>query len=391
MNAYLIPIRTAVITFPILALIIALPFLIVQYRRYGSFTFSRAFVLYSFIFYMLTAYFMVILPLPARDAVAKLTTARMQLLPFTAISDFFGKSGFVVTAPGTWVRALKSSYFLQPAFNTLLTVPFGFYLRYYFRRSWKQTLGLAFCLSLFYELTQLSGLYFIYPRPYRLFDVDDLIVNSLGGMIGFWLTPLLRLAFPNREKMDEVSYAKGEKVGWIRRLVALFVDASVLLPAVRFLFHTGFALAHAQSLADNNALTYTLAVLVVFIGIPHAMHGRTVGKAIVRIKIVPVDPEERNWRRRLSIREALLYLVALPIWQSFGKEAQLLLTHIEARTQLNFIALGILTVGVLFFTADIIWTLICRDGRLFYDDWAKTKQISTVKRTTVTSQNSKQE
>ena len=31
----------------------------------------------------------------------------------------------------------------------------------------------SFLLSLFFEVTQLTGLYFLYPGSYRLFDVDD--------------------------------------------------------------------------------------------------------------------------------------------------------------------------------------------------------------------------
>ncbi|MGE9575057.1 VanZ family protein, partial [Escherichia coli] len=69
---------------------------------------------------------------------------------------------------------MKQSVFLEPAFNVLLLIPFGIYLRYYFRLSFMKTMIASFCLSLFFELTQLSGLYFIYPRPYRLFDVNDL-------------------------------------------------------------------------------------------------------------------------------------------------------------------------------------------------------------------------
>lgn len=379
MSAYLIPIRIALLTFPVLALLIAIPFLIVQYRRYGSFIFSRAFVLYSFIFYMLTAYYMIILPLPSQEFVAHLTTERMQLVPFNAAMEFLNESGFTL-APATWLGAIKSSYFLQPAFNLLLTVPFGFYLRYYFRRTWKQTLIMAFCLSLFYELTQLSGLYFIYPRPYRLFDVDDLIVNTLGGMIGFWITPLLQLAFPNRDKMDAVSYARGKRVGWLRRLVALFVDFQIVKTAVTFLFQQLFVLTHTRALAQNDALLYTLSVLVVFIIIPQLFQGRTLGKALVRIKVVPQNAGQ-GWRLRVALRQTLLYLVTLPLYQAWLKQLSLVLTKYAARTDLNFIALGILSAAVLFFIADFVWTLICRDGRLFYDDWAHTKQISTVEST----------
>ena len=35
-------------------------------------------------------------------------------------------------------------------------------------------------IVIIFELTQLSGLYFIYPRSYRLADVNDLINNTVG-------------------------------------------------------------------------------------------------------------------------------------------------------------------------------------------------------------------
>lgn len=38
MSAYLGPVKTALITFPFLALVLALPFLVIVYRRYGAFS-----------------------------------------------------------------------------------------------------------------------------------------------------------------------------------------------------------------------------------------------------------------------------------------------------------------------------------------------------------------
>jgi glycopeptide antibiotics resistance protein/uncharacterized RDD family membrane protein YckC len=375
MSAYLIPIRTAVLTFPFLALIIALPFLIVQYRRFGSFTFSRAFVLYTFVFYMLTAYFMVILPLPAREWVAQLTTQRYQLVPFTAVREFLNTSGFVFSNPHTWLRAIRSASFLQPVFNLLLTLPFGFYLRYYFRRNWRQVLLMSFGLSLFFELTQLSGLYFIYPRPYRLFDVDDLIVNTAGGMIGYYLTPLIRLAFPNRDKMDQRSYQRGQKVGWVRRWLAWFIDYAIYGAFVRFML---ILLLHNALGLPNSVVTplsYLLTIALVFI-LPSLMGGATLGKRIVRIKVQLLPATTGTWR--IPLRFALLYYFCLPVWSWWWQELSHVLTVISARTELNLFIVAILSLLVLFFIANFIWTLWQRDGRLFYDDWARTRQSSTV-------------
>lgn len=69
--------------------------------------------------------------------------------------------------------------------------------------------GLTFCLSLFFELTQLTGLYFIYPRSYRLFDVNDLLHNTLGGVFGYLMTPIFTFLLPTRAEIDEILTKKG--------------------------------------------------------------------------------------------------------------------------------------------------------------------------------------
>lgn len=98
----------------------------------------------------------------------------MQLVPFYFIQEIISHTSAVLTKPATYFYLLKESAFLQVAFNVLLTVPFGIYLRYYFRRSFLQTICISFFLSLFFELTQVTGLYGIYNCAYRLFDIDDL-------------------------------------------------------------------------------------------------------------------------------------------------------------------------------------------------------------------------
>ena len=67
-----------------------------------------------------------------------------------------------------------------------MTIPFGAYLRYYWKMDMKKIALLSFALTLFIEVGQLTGLFFIYPGSYRLCDVDDLMCNTLGGVIGAW-------------------------------------------------------------------------------------------------------------------------------------------------------------------------------------------------------------
>lgn len=89
---------------------------------------------------------------------------------------------------------LRNPNVYEAFFNVLLLVPLGMYLRYYFRRTWWQTLLIGFATTLFYETSQITGLWGLYAHPYRLFDVDDLMLNTLGAMVGFWAVgPAMRV------------------------------------------------------------------------------------------------------------------------------------------------------------------------------------------------------
>ena len=53
MESYLRVVGQAVLVFPVAAALIALPFLIPHYRKYGGMTFARFFLSYSFVHYAL--------------------------------------------------------------------------------------------------------------------------------------------------------------------------------------------------------------------------------------------------------------------------------------------------------------------------------------------------
>ena len=189
MQIYLKPIISACYVFPVLALLFTIPYILYEYHKYGSILVLRTGIIYTFIFYMLTSYFMTILPLPPLDSVSP-DSACMLLVPFDAVKRVIVNSHINFKSPATYINIFSSANFYKIIFNILLLLPFGVYLRYYFRRKWWQVLIMSFAYSLFFELTQLSGLYGIYRYPYRFFEIDDLICNTLGGMTGYLITPL---------------------------------------------------------------------------------------------------------------------------------------------------------------------------------------------------------
>ncbi len=379
MQAYLGPLKTAMMIFPFLALFISAFFFIHEYRKYGRFLVVRGIIMYSFVFYLLCAYLLVILPLPPIDQVAQLTGPTMELQFGASLQHFLQQTVLNIKDPATYLPAMKQSVFLEPVFNILLLIPFGVYLRYFFNLSWTKTLLASFGLSLFFELTQLTGLYFIYPRSYRLFDVNDLFHNTLGGMLGFWLEPLLTFLLPSRSELDEEAYEKGHDVTLIRRLAAFLIDwgiitfSSVIIEILARLVTGNYKLDFVDS-----GWWYFVTVFGYFMLLPRLTNGKTPGKALVKIRIAEVDREQISFWA-LFKRYGILYF----FYGGYSHLLQEILPLIRSDNHfLTAISTGLSLVGLLLsagFAATIIWSFVKRKRRLFYERSSKTYTISTVK------------
>lgn len=324
MGNYLDVIKIAIAAFPTIAFLISLPFILHQYHRHGSIAFWKVVVLYSFALYLTCAYFLVILPLPSFEEVAQLTTPRTQLIPFSFVGDFFTHTQLNLADPSTYLPALTEAYFFVPIYNIVLTLPFGIYLHYYFRRDLKQTVVATFLLSLFFELTQLTGLYFIYPRGYRLFDVDDLILNTLGGVIGFFLAEPLMKVLPDPAQINAQAEAKSKVVSGFRRTVAFGVDAIFCL-----IIATVIILLTPSSI-NHSFIFYGTAIVYYFI-LPLCLHSSTPVQSYLHLRVVDQLGQEnflKLWCRRLffigiyfGLPSLIIFLVSnfmlVPVWREF--------------------------------------------------------------------------
>lgn len=103
----------------------------------------------------------------------------VQLVPFASVYKAVSTN-----TSGTFIGLVTSYNFLQIAFNVLMFMPWGFMARAVFKRPVMTSTLTAFAGSLLIETTQLTGFWGIYPCGYRIFDVDDLITNTLGGLVG---------------------------------------------------------------------------------------------------------------------------------------------------------------------------------------------------------------
>lgn len=376
LGIYLKPILSACYVFPFLAALFTLPYIIFQYRKYGSILLLRVAIVYTFIFYMMTSYFMTILPLPPIDSVTP-DTASVLLTPFDALRNWVDTSGIVFSDPSTYFSSLKNEYFLQIFFNILLIFPFGVYLRYYFNRKWYQVIILSFLYSLFFEMTQLSGLYGIYPYPYRYFEVDDLICNTLGGFIGYICTPLLLFMLPDRKRLDDMSYDKGTHVSIFRRMIALAFDSVII--GICYLF-----LIKKTALSDVIP-SYTHGLIIPFIAFIYftittvIFSGYTLGKFIVKIRIVNEDNMKAPFHM-LVIRNAILYLLLLPSLIYSTTLINYMESISNSRLQLAaIICISILLAIAAYFALNILSCFVRRKVQFGYDRICHLMVVSTIK------------
>lgn len=357
-QSYLFPISYAFMAFPFAALLFTLPFLVVQYRRHAYINKVRAVVLYLLLLYLMNAYFLVILPLPASIHNPAPTGGTMQLIPFHFFEDILNETSAVRSDISTYWVVLKERAFLQIAFNVALTVPFGMFLRYYFRTGWPVGILLSFTLSLFFEITQLTGIYGIYDHPYRVFDVDDLISNTLGGILGFLLAEWLSKHLPRIDKLDDAIDRSAKRVTYTRRGLAFMFDFALWPPAAFIFVQLGVPAA------------FWVVTGVYFMLIPWMWNGRTPGKWLVRIRLAGEDGR-RIRLRELVIRYGILY------WLIFGIHVLLMFYRNHVPRELLALLSMLLLAGDSVLFVYFVRKMFSRNSVLFYERVSRSAHAIT--------------
>ncbi|WP_273323992.1 VanZ family protein [Vallitalea guaymasensis] len=365
MEAHLYPIRIALITFPIIAFLGTIPFLLYQYIKYHYVNKIRVLITYSLCLYCLTAYYMVILPLPKSSDVLSLYPAgrqMYQLVPFKFIQDILKDTQVIYNKPATYIHLFKEKAFLQAAFNVLLLAPLGIYLRYYFRKSWIKTVIIGFTVSLFFELTQLTGLYGFYNAPYRLFDVDDLILNTTGCLLGYVIAPLFTFFLPSSNKLDkDVDFDKMQ-VGLIRRGLAFIIDWCIIS-----------ILSNTQSLIE-----YFFIVFIYFIVGVYITNGRTIGKLLTSVRV-------RGKTEKISFKE-VLFRYGILYYGIVGANLVVLYVSQGLVTFQILILGGVFVIDVVVAISFFV-SIIKRERQFFYEKISGTKNVISYKKDKVINEN----
>lgn len=212
--------ETAVVFGTIFFTLLFFPIVIWQIRRYGRFSARRLLGSAAICLYLTALATYTWLPFPPDSAAwcSRHPSYGPQLIPFRFVSDIQR-----LTAGMGWRQRLTDFSVLQVAFNVALFIPWGIIARRFFHRgiAWATFTGLA--ISMFIELTQYTGLWFIYPCSYRLADIDDLIVNTTGAFIGAVIAPALLWWMP-QARVLVASRLEPRKITVWRRWLGMLID-----------------------------------------------------------------------------------------------------------------------------------------------------------------------
>ena len=216
---YLKTIQLAVMVFPAIGLLMYFPMHRAHLKRFGEFHEYRAFVAFLCMFAFFSAMLLTVLPLPKANQIPCNWLDHIKTNQFIPLRSFYDIELYRVRHHLDWsLHSLITNKALwQIGLNFAMLIPFGFLFRALYGESLGRAILYNFLISLFFETTQLTGIWGLAKCPYRVFDVDDLLTNTLGGVFGWWLYIFFRWLPDPRARLDIWSDAK--EIARIKALV----------------------------------------------------------------------------------------------------------------------------------------------------------------------------
>lgn len=253
------------------------PFVAISYRRHGGLTFGRFALWAAFLVYFLAIWTYTLLPLPDPDAV-RCVGVNLNLLEF--VTDIRG----AITRPG---NTLTDPAVLQLVLNVILFVPLGFFLRVLGGRGILVALVVGLGLSAFIETTQLTGVWGLYPCAYRVFDVDDMLTNTTGALLGSILSLVLpkrmRGSEPSPDADDPRPVTKGRRfVGALCDLIGVVLLQGAVGVGVQAVSMYLLGNPATESAPVGGVLAFVVPALLWFVVV--LATGRTIGDLAVQLR-----------------------------------------------------------------------------------------------------------
>ena len=349
---------------PFVALIFALPYTIYGYVRNKTVDVWKCTYLYTFCLYFICAYFVTWLPLPTAETLARLKPMSefIQLVPFQSFLDIERE---------TLLRDLAIILF-----NVALTMPLGYFLKEFFHASMKKAVLCGFLVSLLYEVTQLTGLFFIYPRAYRIFDIDDLIINTLGAYLGYVVAPLISGLLPGISDKQNQRLVQGSEVAFAQRAIAAAMDfLNILSGAVLVIACVPALQAPMTSRASLMRFPlFFILFMLIAVAYSFLLGGGTLGYRLAGLRLMTGRGLTAS-RLKCVLRTLLMYIgvFSIPFWVLFFMS--IYTEYAGAKSILWVLISAVLMMFAAKNVLEMTFNAVTNGSSMFYDRRLKTHVV----------------
>ena len=308
----------AVLLWPFISAVLTLPILAGLYHRYHRMRFLSAAAAYLTVLYALGLVAFTLYPMPDDPqafCAAHVGDYAPQLNPLQFVTDLQDGGLYGM---------------LQLVMNIVLFLPLGFVLTRWLRWRWWAVLPAGFLVSLLIESSQLTGFWGLYPCAYRQFDVNDLMTNTLGALVGFGIAKLFGVLVPPTAMPDR--HEVNARPGALHRTVTFVIDmlfvvlvympltlGAVLgfhalakpLPNGDFTLFGGLVTLGIDWMNAIAPSTAALAFLIFELLIPLSHHGQTLGGMFTHMTIE--TRERHGWLRAMFYALRTIVLGAMVV------------------------------------------------------------------------------
>ena len=285
---------------------------------------------------------------------------RVNLMPFETIMTFIQKFDSMYST---------SQVMLNLFGNVCAFMPMAFFLPLLFK---KQNKFRYFVITMVLMILGIEFLQLVTGSG--RFDVDDLMINTVGGVVGYLLAGPLTKLLPSRADIDQASYRRSQKVSLLRRLVALFCDLIAMM-IIAGLVGIGMNLLGVHT-PDLGVLASTGLILIGYFGVlPSLMNSQTIGHKLTRLQVVRVRGGPARWYQHVGriICVGLVFIV-IPVGLVCGVLYMLQIGYVSGEGAV-VLCLAAAVAYVFIILLELVRAAIRRP--LFYERWTDTRLIST--------------
>lgn len=137
----------------------------------------------------------------------------IEIAIFPIFTDYAPVPEFSVWDNITFMLILSKSNLLQIFLNLLLTLPLGIGIQFVTNLKFKGRLTLLILCGISFELIQLILLFTLKPMNI-IFDISDLLCNTIGALLGLFIMRIFNLIF----KHTSTDHVKNNIFAYIKRV-----------------------------------------------------------------------------------------------------------------------------------------------------------------------------